>query len=194
MEGTFIELIRTYGYIILFVWCVLEGETALVIAGVFSHTGDMNLPIALAIGTLGGMAGDLLYFHIGRYNKNYIYKKLNTQRRKFAIAHILLKKYGRTIIFFQRFMYGLRIVVPMSVGLTRYSRAKFILINGISSFTWACLFCLPAWYMGDTILGLLAYGQEHWYFALPMVVLFVGSIFYFFHRVENTILKLRSER
>jgi membrane protein DedA with SNARE-associated domain len=194
VEATFIQWISTYGYAILFVWCILEGETALITAGIFSHTGDMNLALAIVAGALGGMAGDQFYFYIGRTNKNYIYKKLYKQRRKFAIAHMLLKQHGRKIVFLQRFLYGLRLVLPVSVGLTRYKWEQYILINSISSFLWATLYCGSAWLLGDEILALVAYAKSHWYFALPLLALFIGSIVLFFHKVEKHILISRSLR
>jgi len=43
MEEKFIQLLKTHGYIILFVWSILEGEAGLIMAGIMSHTGDMNL-------------------------------------------------------------------------------------------------------------------------------------------------------
>lgn len=194
MEIIFIEWIRTYGYFVLFIWCILEGETALITAGIFAHTGDMSLSLAIITGALGGMAGDQIYFYIGRTNKNYIYKKLYKQRRKFAIAHILLKQHGRKIVFLQRFLYGLRVVLPVSVGLTRYSSTQYIIINAISSFAWSSFFCLSAWVLGDEILTLVAYAKAHWYFALPLFIIFIGSIFLFFHQVEKHILISRSRR
>lgn len=194
MEAFFAEWVHTYGYFILFVWCILEGETALIAAGLFAHTGDMNLGLAISIGALGGMTGDQIYFHIGRTNKNYIYRKLYKQRRKFAIAHILLKQHGRKIVFLQRFLYGLRVVLPVSVGITRYSRTQYVIVNAISSFTWASLFCLSAWALGDEILALVAYAKAHWYFALPIIGIFLGTIFLFFHKVEKHILISRSRR
>jgi membrane protein DedA with SNARE-associated domain len=65
MEAFFIESIKEYGYIILFFWSILEGESGLVMAGLLSHTGDMNLFLAIFIAGLGGFAGDQLYFYNG---------------------------------------------------------------------------------------------------------------------------------
>ncbi len=129
MEHLFIEWLKEYGYIVLFAWSILEGELGLVMAGIMSHTGDMFLPIALIVGAFGGFVGDQIYFYIGRYNKKYIHDKLRSQRRKFAIAHLLLKKYGWPLIFVQRYMYGMRTVIPMAIGLTKYSGREFAIIN-----------------------------------------------------------------
>ena len=151
MEAFLLELLKEYGYIILFFWSILEGEMGLIMAGIMSHTGDMNLPVAIFVAGLGGFAGDQIYFYIGRFNKGYIQRKLHKQRRKFAIAHLLLKKYGWPIIFVQRYLYGLRTVIPMSIGITKYPAKKFALINLLSAWAWAAITITPAYLLGEQI-------------------------------------------
>lgn len=180
LEKKFLYLMKEYGYIILFSWSILEGETGLVMAGLLSSTGDMNLYLAILVAGLGGFIGDQIYFYIGRYNKKYVYTKFRNQRRKFALAHLLLKKYGWPIIFAQRYMYGMRTIIPISIGLTRYSGKSFALINFISAISWASLTILPVWYFGEEILEILKVLKGYWYFALPVVgLLFWGFISFF---------------
>lgn len=194
MEHLFIEWLKEYGYIVLFAWSILEGELGLVMAGIMSHTGDMLLPIALMVGAFGGFVGDQIYFYIGRFNKKYIHDKLRSQRRKFAIAHLLLKKYGWPLIFVQRYMYGMRTVIPMAIGLTKYSSRDFAIINFVSAVFWAALTIIPAFYFGDELLKLLAWIKSHWYFAIPLVITIVGSISFMFNRIEKNLLEKRRER
>lgn len=194
MEHLFIEWLKEYGYIILFVWSMLEGEMGLIMAGILSHTGDMSVPVAIAVAGFGGFVGDQVYFYIGRFNKNYIHERLRSQRRKFAIAHILLKKYGWPLIFVQRYMYGMRTVIPMAIGLTRYSARQFALINFISAIFWAAMTIIPAYYYGEELLNLLAWIKAHWYFAIPLALSIAGSILYTFHRIEKKLLEKRNAR
>ena len=182
MEELFVELLKEYGYIILFVWSIAEGEAGLIMAGVLSHTGDMSLYLSIFVAALGGFAGDQIYFYIGRYNKNYIHKNLKSQRRKFALAHLLLKKYGWPIIFAQRFLYGLRTVIPISIGLTRYNAKSYAFINFVSGFVWASLTILPSYIYGEEILELFKWAKEHFYFALPFALISAGGIWYYFHK------------
>ncbi|MDR0761724.1 MAG: DedA family protein [Campylobacteraceae bacterium] len=189
MEELLSELILKYGYIILFVWCILEGEMALIMGGILSHSGDMNLCYAIFIAGLGGFAGDQIYFYIGRYFKKNINKMLKKQRRKFAIAHLLLKRYGWPVIFIQRYMYGLRTVIPMSIGITRYSGKKFAFINLISAWCWAAATIIPAYLLGDHIWKLIDLAREHWYFAIPVVLSFACIIIFIFKRIENKLYK-----
>jgi membrane protein DedA with SNARE-associated domain len=194
MEELLIGWLKEYGYIILFLWSVLEGETGLVMAGVLCHTGDMFYPMAVLIAVLGGFTGDQIYFYIGRFNKGFIQRKLYTKRIKFAIAHLLLKRYGWPIIFVQRYMYGLRTVIPISIGITKYSAIKFAFINLMSALAWALITITPAYLFGEEILFVLAYAKKHWYFALALGGALVCATYVYFHRLENRMLERRKER
>lgn len=185
LENKFIYLLKTYGYIILFAWSILEGEAGLIMAGLLSHSGHMNLYIAIFVAGLGGFAGDQIYFYIGRFNKSYVHKNFKGQRRKFALAHLLLIKYGWPIIFIQRYMYGMRTIIPISIGLTRYSAKMFAFINLISAWCWAAITIVPAWYFGEEILIVLSWVKDHWYFAAPFAIIIGGSIAYYFHKVTQ---------
>lgn len=194
MEDLFLEWLKEYGYVVLFVWSILEGELGLIMAGIMSHTGDMFLPIALLVGALGGFVGDQIYFYIGRFNKKYIHGQLHAHRRKFAIAHLLIKKYGWPIIFVQRYMIGMRTAIPMAIGLTKYSSKKFAFINLISALVWSSVTIIPAYYFGAEILKALQWARAHWYYATPIAIIVVGSIIYTFNRIENNLLEKRHDR
>ena len=194
MEELLIGWLKEYGYIVLFFWSILEGEMGLIMAGIFSHMGEMSLPISIAVGGLGGFIGDQIYFYIGRFNKRYIHKKLRSQRRKFAIAHLLLKRYGWPIIFVQRYMYGMRTVIPMAIGLTQYSSRQFAIINFISAIAWASITIIPAYYYGEEILNLLKWIKEHWYIAIPVILVIVNLVVINMNRLEKNLLEKRRVR
>lgn len=184
-ENKFIYLLRTYGYIILFAWSILEGELGLIMAGLMTHEGSMNLYLAIFIAGLGGFAGDQIYFYIGRFNKGYVHRNFKGQRRKFALAHLLLNKYGWPIIFVQRYMYGMRTIIPISIGLTRYNAKTFAFINLISAWCWAAITIVPTWYFGEQILDVLKWAKAHWYFALPFALICGGTIIYYFNKMSK---------
>jgi len=185
VTNKFIYLMKEHGYIILFAWSILEGEMGLIMAGLLCHTEDMWLPLAIFVAGLGGFTGDQIYFYIGRYNKSYVHNKFKGQRRKFALAHLLLKKYGWPIIFAQRYMYGMRTIIPISIGLTRYDAKMFAFINLLSAWVWAAIIIVPVWYFGEEILKLLEVAKEHWYFAAPFALLFGGGIIYYFQKATQ---------
>ena len=193
LENKFIYLLETYGYVILFAWSILEGELGLIMAGLMTHEGSMNLYMAIFIAGLGGFVGDQIYFYIGRFNKAYVHKNFKGQRRKFALAHLLLQKYGWPIIFAQRYMYGMRTIIPISIGLTRYNAKTFAFINLISAWCWAAITIVPVWYFGEEILDVLKWAKEHWYFAAPFALIFGATIIYNFNKMSKKQEKRSNE-
>jgi len=185
LEQIFLHWLIEYGYIILFIWSIAEGETGLVMAGVLSHTGDMDLTTSIVVAGLGGFTGDQIYFYIGRYNKKYIHKLFKTQRRKFALANILLNRYGWIVVFIQRYLYGLRTILPMFIGTTRYSAKKFALINFIAAMIWASITISLAYIFGEQIIQVLHLAKRYWYVSLPSAILIAGSVWYYFHKATQ---------
>lgn len=185
MEEALIRLITEYGYPILFVWSMMEGEIGLVMAGLLAHTGHMSVFLAILVAGFGGFVGDQFWFYIGRYNKKYTLEFFASHRRKVALAHLLLRKYGWPIIFIQRYLYGLRTIIPMAIGITMYDKRKFALINLLSAIVWAAVTILLTYVFGDPILGIIKYIKSHWYFALPFAALIMGSFYFYMHKFSK---------
>ncbi|ARJ56203.1 DedA family protein [Campylobacter cuniculorum] len=192
--GIWNEHVEKWGYVILFFWSILEGELGLIFAGFAAHDGKLNLALTIFVAGIGGFVGDQIYFYIGRYNKKLIQKKLHTQRRKFAVAHLLLQRFGWPIIFIQRYMYGFRTIIPMSIGITRYSAKKFAFINLISAWVWATITILLAWYFGALIEEFLAWAKHHWYYAAILIVALLSVLLFSFKQMEKAILKHKKEQ
>jgi membrane protein DedA with SNARE-associated domain len=115
----------------------------------------MNLIDSIIVAALGGFVGDQIYFYLGRFNRKWILKEFNQHRRKFAKAKMLLKKYGIGVVFIQRFIYGMRTIIPMTIGLLNYDPKKFAIVNLISAFIWASLTIVPSYIFGEEILAIL---------------------------------------
>jgi membrane protein DedA with SNARE-associated domain len=177
-EQNLIHLLKEYGYIILFIWSIFEGETGLVMAGVLSHTGDMNLWLSIVVAAFGGFVGDQFYFYLGKWNKKWVLKELHEHKTKFARARLLLRKYGGWVIFIQRFLYGMRTITPMAIAISGYDPKKYAIINFFSAFVWAAVTIIPSYIFGDVILDMLKWLKTHWYFGLSFAILTLGLLWY----------------
>ncbi len=189
--------VAEWGYLILFFWSVLEGELGLIFAGIAAHTGLLNVWVAIFVAGLGGFTGDQIYFYIGRFNKGYMQKKLASQRRKLALAHLLLQKYGWPIIFIQRYMYGMRTIIPISIGITRYSAVKFAIINLLSAWVWAAITIFLAWIFGEQILQVLTFLKHHPYILVIAGIVVVSGIVWYFYshtkKIDKKIEKIQNQ-
>lgn len=178
LEDYLIDKMEEYGYPILFIWSYIEGELGLLTAGVMSHYGKLNPIICIIVAAAGAYSSDITFFALGRYKKTWVRKKLHKQRRQFARAQILLNKHGGYIIFFQRYVYGLRTVIPITIGLTNYKFKKFLIVDAISATLWAMVTIIPAYFLGDKIMAIIFAIKDHWYYIIPIVIILILIMYY----------------
>ena len=129
--------LATYGYIVLFLYSLGGGFVALLGAGVLSFMGKMDLTLSIAIAFAGNFIGDSLMFYLSRYHKREMMEYFKKHRRKLAFSHLLLKRNGSWIIVVKKFIYGLKTLVTLAIGLTKYDFWKFSAYNAIGAAIWA---------------------------------------------------------
>lgn len=177
--------LSTYGYIILFLYSLGGGMVAIIAAGVLSYTGQMNLGISIIIATISNTLGDSMLFYIGRYNKSMLMPYIKKHRRKLALSYVLMKKYGDKIIFFQKFVYGIKTLVPVAIGLTKYSYTKFNILNFISALIWAVLLGGASFLAGEFLTNLMSKISERPWIMMIFVALAFGLVALYFNRATR---------
>jgi len=177
--GDIFSSIETYGYIILFLYSFGGGMVALIAAGVLSYAGKLDLTTSLAVAFLANTLGDMLLFYMGRYNKEQIMPYVHKHKRKLALSHILMKKHGWVIVFLQKYIYGVKTLIPIAIGLTKYNQNKFFILNIAAAFLWTLVIGLTSFYSGEAVMKLVDIISEKPYIA-PMILFgFAGSIWFY---------------
>jgi membrane protein DedA with SNARE-associated domain len=89
-------------------------------AGVFSYMGHMDFATAMAVAAFANFMGDNFLFYLGKYQKKEIQPYFAKHKRKLALATLIMRKYGVFAIFIQKFIYGVKTLVPLSMALAKY--------------------------------------------------------------------------
>lgn len=184
MEDTFTNL-ETYGYIGLFLYSLGGGFIALVGAGVLSFMGKMDLTTVIVIAFISNAIGDVLLFYMARYQKSTLMEGLRKQRRKLALAHIMMKKRGSWIILIQKFVYGIKTLIPIAIGLTKYDFKKFVILNILSAAVWALVFGLGSYYSGGALVKIAEQIGEKPWIAPIILIIFVGALWLYMHNATK---------
>jgi len=178
MEETFSNL-ETYGYIGLFLYSLGGGFIALIGAGVLSFMGKMDLGLSMSIAFMANALGDVLLFYMARYQKSVMMEGLRKHRRKLALAHVMMKKNGSWIILIQKFVYGIKTLIPIAIGLTKYDFKKFAVLNVVSSAIWALVFGFGSYYSGNILVkaaGII--GDKPW--IAPIILVFFAGLLWLY--------------
>ena len=143
------ELIRNYGYLAILIGTFLEGETILILGGLASHMGFLELPWVMAAALTGSFTGDQLYFYIGRhYGPKIIARRLSWQEGAQKVYKHLHRHKNLLILSF-RFFYGFRNVTPFAVGAAHISRLRFFSLNLVGAVIWAFVFAYAGYLFGE---------------------------------------------
>ncbi|QOY52468.1 DedA family protein [Candidatus Sulfurimonas marisnigri] len=188
MEDTFSNL-TTYGYIGLFLYSLGGGFVALIGAGVLSFMGKMDLTLSMSIAFVANSLGDFLLFYMARYQKSMMMDGLRKHRRKLALAHIMMKKNGSWIILIQKFVYGIKTLVPIAIGLTKYDFKKFAILNVASAAVWALVVGLGSYYSGSYLIKVAELiGDKPWIAPIILVV-FGGALWLYMTQATKRKVK-----
>lgn len=175
------DLIRDWGYIILFLYSFGGGFLALVVAGILSFSGELNIFFVIIVAGVANFVGDQFLFTIARKNKAQAKQMMQKHRRKIAMAHLMMRKYGSWVIFLQKYIYGIKTLIPLAMGLTKYDYKKFILFNIFATALWAIFIGMAAYMMGDLVY---TYIEEFKSYGLAFGALILIGVFLLFRKYK----------
>lgn len=177
--------LSTYGYIVLFLYSLGGGFVALLGAGVLSFMGKMDLSLSIAIAFTANFIGDSLMFYMSRYHKKEMMEYFKKHRRKLAFSHLLLKRRGSWIIVIKKFIYGLKTLVPLAVGLTKYDFWKFSLYNAMGALIWAIVVGGGSYLFGGALIEGYKTVADKPYLAPIMLLIVGGSVWIYLSRATK---------
>lgn len=158
-----IPLLETYKYLLLFPISIAEGPTITIIAGFLVSEGVLNPIIAYLVMVAGDVAGDTIYYSIGRWGgRSYIRKHgkffgitesrvVHTEKhfKNHSIKTLLIGKTN-----------ALGALVLSAAGLGKMPYLKFIIVNTLASSVKVIILIVIGYYFGrsykliDSYLGL----------------------------------------
>jgi len=173
------ELIRDWGYIILFLYSFGGGFLALVVASILAFNGELNIAAVIAVAGVANFIGDQFLFTIARKNKTQAKEMMQKHKRKIAMAHLLMRKYGSWVIFLQKYVYGIKTLIPLAMGLTKYDYKKFMLFNIFATALWALIIGISSYMLGNLVY---TYIEEFKSYGLAFVAIILFGVFLLYRK------------
>jgi membrane protein DedA with SNARE-associated domain len=177
------DLIEQYGYWVVFAGTLLEGESVLLLAGFAAYLGILELHIVVGVAVLGSFLGDQLWFLLGRTHGAQLLARFPKYTARAARAEALLAKYHTPIILAVRFLYGLRIVLPFTLGMSSVPTLRFQVLNFIGAVLWAASGAAVGYLFGNAIETVL--GDIHRYERYLFAFLALAGLGYWWYTVRH---------
>ena len=177
-------LVSEYGLIIIFVGMMVEGTAMILVTGFLCYMGVFSLREAWIAAFLGAVAGDHVWFYLGRSYGRKIINKFSTLQTKFTQALSLINSKADLVALFARFIYAGGIIFPLTLGIQNYSKKRYLLFDFIGDSIWAIVGLGLGYYFGNGIE--LVFGKidklEHFLLLVIVIItivwFFKGKMFY----------------
>lgn len=179
---TFADLLTEYGAIGVFFGAAFEGETAAFLGGVLAHRHLVAYwQVALAAAG-GSFVADQLLFLAGRHAGRLAFVRRFTASPAMSRVTSWLETYPNAFIFAFRFIYGIRTVSPVAIGLSAVSGKRFVAINLIAAICWGISITAIGYVFGSAVEQILGRLRLHQHlliavaFGLAAVILFALAV------------------
>ncbi|MCX8999892.1 DedA family protein [Rhizobiaceae bacterium BDR2-2] len=163
-------LIGNYGAVAVFIGAAVEGETAAFLGGVLAHRHLMAYwQVALAA-CLGSFAADQFFFLAGRRARRAVWVRRVAASPLVARATALLEAHPVAFILAFRFLYGVRTVSPVAVGLSRVPAMRFLILNAIAAIAWGLAVTTIGYLFGNGVEALFGRLHLHVHLLIALAV------------------------
>ncbi len=182
-------LLNNYGYWAILLGTFLEGETIVILAGILAATGHMSFAGVAGCALLGSVSSDQLMFFLGQWKGNAILSRFPRLARPRDKVARLLTKYDIYFILGFRFVYGVRNVTPILLGISEIPFRRFLLYNVVGAIIWSISFTAGGFFFGHAVLHLLELFDRSlllFLFCLGGLLLIGGSAFWIWKKRKPT--------
>lgn len=186
LHESFLQLLRTYGYGLLFLVVGLEslgvpvpGETALVAAAALAARGHMKIALVIAVAAAAAILGDAGGYWIGRRGGIAFVRRYGRLFRMddAKLEHIkrYFERHGAKTVFFGRFIALLRTWAALFAGVGCMPYGRFTAYNASGGIVWATAFGLLGYVFGRNLERVQnIVGDASWALAVFVVAVVVG--------------------
>lgn len=140
----------------------------------------------IVAGASGAILGDNLGYWIGREGGYRLLRRyghyLRLDERKLKLVQHFFRKHGGKVVFFGRFIAVLRVWAAFLAGTNRMLWASFLLFNALGGITWAMLYGLGGYFLGENVHRLTG--------PIRLIMLVLGLLII----IASQVLVRRNER
>ena len=194
LHESFLQLLRTYGYGLLFLVVGLEslgvpvpGETALVAAAALAARGHMKIALVIAVAAAAAILGDAGGYWIGRRGGIAFVRRYGRLFRMndAKLEHIkrFFERHGAKTVFFGRFIALLRTWSALFAGVGCMPYGRFTMYNASGGIVWASTFGVIGYLFGRNLVRLQnLVGDAGWVLAAVVLVAIIALWIWRRHR------------
>lgn len=176
-------------YLLIVVGILVEGEVVVILAGIFSHLGSLNISLVILFIIIGGVIKSVIGYSIGHYlQKNHSQNRFLLQaesRVNYFLPNFMYKPF--LSIFVSRFfLFGMHLFALIFTGYKKIKISKFIKAEASSLVAWSIVMLSIGYFFSYTALSISRDVRNFFgiiliffimFFILEKIIIFVVELF-----------------
>jgi membrane protein DedA with SNARE-associated domain len=142
----------------------LPSELVMPPAGYLAHQGQMNIWIAILIGTLGSLVGSYANYFAAHWLGRPLVLKYGKYvwitEEKFAKAESFFLRHGEISIFIGRLLPVIRHLISIPAGMARMNHLRFSLYTLIGAGMWCTILAWIGYFIGKEQALIMKYSHQ----------------------------------
>ena len=159
---SFLAFLVEYGYIVVFAWVALDqaglplpGVPVMLAAGALAATGELSLPLIIALATLAAVPIDWFWFELGRRRGGRVLNLLCaiSLEPDYCVRNTeaTFARLGKASLLVAKFVPGLQTIAPPMAGMTGMSVGLFLALDTAGALIWAGLIAGVGFIFGEEL-------------------------------------------
>jgi lysylphosphatidylglycerol synthetase-like protein (DUF2156 family)/membrane protein DedA with SNARE-associated domain len=144
-------LLLKYGYLILFLGVVVEGEAFLIAGSFLASRGYFNLGTVTLVALAANALSAQFYYTAARVRGRGWFESRFQDNSPYRKIINWVSRRTNWLLLMSRFLFGFRIIIPAACGAFGMPLARFILLNVIAGLLWAVPTALAGYYFGESV-------------------------------------------
>jgi membrane protein DedA with SNARE-associated domain len=172
------DLVR-YGYILVLLGVMLEGDATLVAAAFLAHRGHFSFPAVLGIAIGASTLVNELFYRLARWGGCERFARNAERHARYARIRDWVTRRGTAMLLLSRYIFGLRLAIPAACGVTGMPPFKFFVINVAGAFLWALPVAFLAYAFGHVLEYVISDLRPYeWWIASALLAAVAGYLFW----------------
>ncbi len=171
------RFLEHWGYVALAFGTAIEGEGVVIVGATLAHRGTLDVRGVVLAAFVGGLCGDQAWYWIGRrYGARVLASRPRWSERAARVSE-RMRRWGDAYVVAFRFLYGLRTISPLLLGMSGFPPLRFACLNAIGAALWSVTITAAGWALGSAVeamLGRVARVEELLVLGAVLVVLGVA--------------------
>lgn len=186
MEDVIAKL-ESWGYLLLFLYCLYGGYVGIIAAATMSAFGKMDISICIVVAFCANTLGSSLSALLARYYKKDILPLFARYSRQIALCQVWIRRYGKVAIFLSKYIHIVRFVIPLSIGISRYNFRIFLFYNTLACALWAVLVGGVSYFASNVVANIIEHLNIPPYIVAIIVLGWILLLLFLLNRASSKV-------